>query len=705
MAGDNNKVIYRVFAVYVFVILFALVIIGRILQLQILEKDQWKKANMVTYALREIPATRGDICDATGKILSTSVTWYEIAIDMRVKTLEPYFNHKSDSLSRKVDSLAVCLHKILPDKSTLDYKKELYSKFNRKEQMFLKKEFSYAELKQVMKFPILRTGQNKGGLVYNAHTKRIFPFNSLASRTIGKTDDNGNGLLGLEGAYNTILKGEEGMCLMQKLSKDIWMPVNSPDDIEPKNGLDVETTIDINFQDIANSALQKQLEKHKAHHGTAVVMEVASGEIRAIANLTDTMGKYQEYYNYAFGNEGCTEPGSTFKLASLMIALEDGYIDLNDTFNTRDGTINYYGKEMKDSHEGGYGKISVQKIFENSSNVGVSSIIKRFYEDKQQKFVDHLYAMNLNTRLGLDLKGEGTPYIKSPTDKSWSRITLPWMSIGYELRITPLQLLTFYNSVANNGIMVKPRFVKCLKNKGTIVKKFDTEVINPNICSKETLGKVKKLLEGVVQNGTAKNLKDNNLKIAGKTGTAKIALGSTGYENSKKYQSSFVGYFPADNPKYSCIVVVNDPTMGVYYGAIIAGEVFKEIADRIYACSFDLYKEADSSAYTPPLAKSGYKWDIDNVLKSLSVVTKPESSGSNWIATNASGRVIEYKKQNIRIDGSVPNVKGMGARDAIYILENAGLEVQVSGRGEVKNQSLPEGTRIRKGDRIKLFLG
>jgi cell division protein FtsI (penicillin-binding protein 3) len=482
------------------------------------------------------------------------------------------------------------------------------------------------------------------------------------------------------------------------------MPVNSPDDVEPKDGLDVVTTIDINFQDIVNTSLKEQLEKHKAHHGAAVVMEVRTGEIKAIANLTDTMGKYQEYYNYAFGNEGCTEPGSTFKLASLMVALEDGYIDLDDTFDTRDGTRKYYGKEMKDSHEGGYGKISVLKIFEYSSNVGVSSIINRFYQDKRQKFVDRLYAMNLNNKLGIEIKGEGTPYIKSPNDKYWSGTTLPWMSIGYEVKLTPLHLLTFYNAVANNGTMVKPMFVKSFKNKDGVVKKFDSKVINPSICSKETLLKAKKMLEGVVESGTATNLKDDHLKIAGKTGTAKIATGTEGYENSK-YQSSFVGYFPASNPKYSCIVIVNSPSMGIYYGNVIAGEVFKKIANRIYACSFDMEQVADSSEFSPPLTKYGNKNDLDNIFHSLSLDTKQEEPTGEWVLTQPDGKMIGYRNKEIYNNGLVPDVKGMSARDALFILENAGLNVKITGKGSVKNQSLPEGSRFKKGDRINIFLG
>jgi len=702
---ENKKIFYRVVIVYILVFLFGFVIILRILQLQILDKDQWNKANTITYSYRVIPATRGDICDAYGKILSTSITWYEVAIDLRVKALESYFNHKSDSLSKLVDSLALSLHKLLPEKSTTEYKKELYKKFKNKEQLFFKKEFSYAELKQLMNFPVLRNGANKGGLVYNTHTKRIQPFINLATRTIGKLDETGRGSVGLEGAYNTVLKGEEGISLMQKLTKDVWMPVNSPNDVEPKDGLDVITTIDINFQDIVNTALQKQLEKHKAHHGTAVIMEVNTGEVKAIANLTDTLGKYREYYNYAFGNEGCTEPGSTFKLASLMVALEDGYVDLDDTFDTRNGIKKYYGKEMKDSHEGGYGKISVLKIFENSSNVGVSTIINRFYQDKRQKFVERLYAMNLNNKLGIEIKGEGTPYIKSPNDRFWSGTTLPWMSIGYEIKLTPLQILTFYNSVANNGIMVKPRFVKYLKNKEGIVKKFETEVLNPSVCSKETLAKARKMLEGVVMNGTATNLKDDHYKIAGKTGTAKIATGTTGYDNSKKYQSSFVGYFPADNPRYSCIVVINSPSMGIYYGNVIAGEVFKEITDRIYACSFELYQEADSTDFSPPLAKDGNKKDLDYIFKSLSLQTKHGKTTGEWVLTQQTGKMTGYQNKIINSNGTVPGVKGMGARDAIYILENAGLEVQVNGRGSVRNQSLPEGSKFKKGDRISIFLG
>lgn len=481
--------------------------------------------------------------------------------------------------------------------------------------------------------------------------------------------------------------------------------------VEPRDGNDIMTTIDVNFQDVAEFALLEQLKKHNAEHGTVILMEVESGDVKAIVNLHQTpSGNFNEdYFNYAIGE--ATEPGSTFKLASMLVALEDGVVDLNDTIDTGNGITYYHNVKMEDSHEGGFGKLSVKEVFAHSSNVGVSKIIQDNYGKDPKRFTERLYAMGLNKPLGLTIKGEGNPIIKYPGRiGEWSGITLPWMSIGYEVAMTPLQILTFYNGIANDGAVVKPRFVKSIYYHGTRVQTVDTEILNPSICSRQTLKKAKLMLEAVVEIGTATNLKNDNYKIAGKTGTAQVAQGTSGYRNKGRvqHQASFCGYFPADNPKYSCIVVINGPSRNVIYGNVVAGTVFKEISDKVYAQQIEMQRETDRSMdevpYKVPVTKDGYREDLVTVFNELNVPASGLAGESDWVRTYNKGDYIELKDQTVR-SRFVPNVSGMGARDALFLLENAGLKVVLTGRGRVKKQSLFPGSVINKGSTIYITLG
>ncbi len=525
----------------------------------------------------------------------------------------------------------------------------------------------------------------------------------MASRTIGVANEGGVAL-GIEGAYDNILKGKAGVTTMQRTVGNLWVDVNSAIQVEPEDGMDIITTLDVTLQDVAEKALREQLGKHEAEHGTAVLMEVSTGDIKAIANLKrNSDGTYTEAFNYAIG-EG-TEPGSTFKLASLIALLEDGYVTLEDTINTGKGSIQYYDKMITDSKEGGYGKISIKEMFEFSSNVGVTDLITKHYKGKEKNFIDRLYAMNLNQPLGIPIKGEATPYIKYPGDKLWSGITLPMMSIGYEVTLTPLQILTFYNAIANGGKMVRPKFVHSIRQHGSIEKVFRTEVINPSICSKRTLSKVREALEGVVENGTARNLRNTRFKIAGKTGTAQIARGTSGYRNEKgiSHQASFVGYFPADKPKFSCIVVVNSPSRSIYYGNLVAGPIFKEIADKVYATNPDWFPIVNPKAdlLELPESKNGFKPELERVLSKLDIPYTDAAPSKIWANTKRTENEVKLESKTL-IANLVPNVLGMSLKDAVYLLENSGLRVSVTGRGAVRNQSITPGTHARKGDRITL---
>ncbi len=694
----------RVYLVYVVFALFGVAIIGQAVKIQFIEGEYWRKQSEIQiFSFRDIEAVRGNIFASDGSLLATSIPNYEIRMDMYTDALS------DDIFKEKVDSLALCLSQLFKDKNHAEYRRDLNRERKNKNRYYLiQRKVSYNQLKKLRKFPIFRLGQYKGGLIYIQRNVRSLPFKMLAARTIGY-DVEGIKPVGLEGAYGKELRGVGGKRFMQKIAGGVWMPVNDSNELEPEDGSDLISTIDINIQDVAENALLTQLEKHNAAHGCVVLMEVATGHVKAIANLSRLQsGGYAENYNFAIG--ASTEPGSTFKLASLMVALEDGFIDLPDSVDTEDGTIRYYDRKMLDSHVGGHGKITVQRAFELSTNVGISKIIHANYAKNPQKFVDRLKKMNLHQPLNLEIAGEGVPKIKDVNDPLWSGVSIPWMSIGYEVLQTPLQILTFYNAVANNGKMVKPMFVKEVRKRGRVVKVYDTEVINSAICSKKTLDKARIMLEGVVENGTANNLRHANYKIAGKTGTAQIANANRTYKLDGKvsHQASFVGYFPADNPKYSCIVVVNAPSNNVYYGNLVAGPIFKEIADKVYSTNLEIHKPMDNSspmlAYSAiPYSKNGNFHDLNKVFTDLKIAVVNKSQKNEWVRTSTGQKDVEFNDVNYTA-GLTPNVVGMGLQDATYLLENCGMVVRANGRGTIKQQSVLPGERILKGKQITLEL-
>ena len=698
----KRDIVWRVAIIYIGVLLFSIAIVGKIIYLQFVKGNELA-AKAETLTLKEfiIQPNRGDIYASNDRLLASSIPYYEIRMDLKSNAMSAeLFNHD-------IDSLSYCLSRLFKDKSSYAYKQELMTaRRNCERYHLIKRGVSYTQLKKLKTFPIFREGRYKGGFIYVQDSQRILPHSNLASRTIGYLTKGSSGnVVGIEGAYDYELSGRVGVRLMQKLSGNVWMPVTDKNEVEPKDGNDIITTLDINLQDVAENALLSQLIKHDAHHGSVILMEVQTGEIKAIVNLEKGRdGKYRENYNYAIGES--TEPGSTFKLASLLVALEDGVVDLEDTIDAGNGVVRFYDKDIRDTKWGGYGKITVKEAFEVSSNVGVSKLIYDNYYNRPTDFVDRLYAMRLNEKLGVEIKGEGLPQIKYPGDPYWSGISLPMMSHGYEIRMTPLQILAFYNAVANNGKMVKPRFVQEIRYHGNVVKRFETEVLNPSICSKETIHKAIKMLEGVVENGTAKNLNNSNYPIAGKTGTAQIANERYGYTVDSKvsYQASFVGFFPSDNPMYSCMVVVNSPSNAIYYGNLVAGPVFKEIADKVYATKIYLQRDHMTDhrdEFDYPYSKNGSKKDLTLVLSSLDIKVEGGDEESEWVATRKHDTHVEI--QDIAINRNlVPNVMEMGLQDAIYLLEELGLKVVVNGRGKVIKQSLVPGTVISTGQVIHL---
>ncbi len=704
MSEIKKDILSRIGLFYVLIALFGVIILGRILYLQLVEGSLWKsKALALSQKNIIIPPMRGDILSSDGKVLATSVPYYEIRIDFRAQGL------KKELFYKNIDSLSLCLSQLFNDKSALDYKKDLVEQYKQGNRYYLlKRRINHEEFKQLKTFPLFRMGQNTSGFIVIQNYYRAKPFGMLASRTLGYTSAD-RVVVGIEGAFDHYLRGKEGIQFMQRLSGNVWMPINNGNAIEPQDGYDVVTTLDVNLQDVAHHSLLSHLQKNKAEHGCAIVMETNTGYIKAIVNLEydSTLQNYIEKFNYAIGESA--EPGSVFKLVSMIAALDEGYVKITDTINTGNGETEYCGVKMKDSHEAGFGKISVADVFAYSSNVGTSKIITTYFSENPQTYVNRIYNLKLNEKLGLDIKGEGIPVVKDASDTSWSGITLPWMSIGYEVKLTPMQIVTLYNAVANEGRMVKPMLVKELRYRGEVVKKFESQVINPAICSQSTLNDLKIILKRVVEKGTAKNLNGTIYKIAGKTGTAQIARGKKGYkdENAQKtYRASFVGYFPADNPKYTCMVVVSSPSQSVYYGNVVAGPIFKEIADDIYATHIDLQQDINNLSQTThdkPVIKSGFSADMVKLIHLLKIDSLNIPS-SKWIQTNCSKEKIGFKP--LIISRSVmPNVTGMGLRDALHILGNSGLEIRVIGRGKVIKQSLPNGTSFQKGDLVYLELG
>jgi len=709
VATNVRKVIMvRTYTAYAFMCVFAIAILFYLFKIQFKEGKKWTKlADSLSTTIQTVEPSRGNIFACDYSLLATSLPIY----DLRIDGASPGFSD-DEIFDENIDSLALLLSKEFDDgRSKLEYKRILTNVRKHEDRYYLlKRKVSYTQMKRVVKFPIFRMGKYKGGLNIEEKDRREKPFDYLAERTIGYSV-NGIAPVGIEGAYDKELTGKPGKRVMQRIAGGTWIPINDEEQIDAQNGKDIVTTIDVNVQDVAEQALMNTLIKNDAQWGTAILMEVKTGEIKAIANLTRVSeGIYNEQYNYAVGES--LEPGSTFKLTSLLALLDDGKAKLTDTYNTEGGKKQYFANAtMYDSEAGGHGIINLQQAFELSSNVAISSAVYQAYQDSPSEFVEHLKKLKLNKPIGLQITGEGNPRIKERKDKDWYGTTLPWSSIGYEIKVTPMQMLTLYNAVANNGKMVKPIFVNQISQTGKIIKEFKTEVMVEQICKPSTLKQLRSCMEGVVQHGTATNLKNPNYTVAGKTGTALVADGRSGYK-VKVYRASFVGYFPADNPQYTCMVMVNGPSKGIYYGSAVAGPVFKEIADKVYASNTSLHSDltftVNSEEIEIPTAHSGNANDLKTVYNKFGISShekndSADDNSSEWSTVEISKKYVTLFQQKSKKE-IVPDVKGMGLKDAVYILENSGLKVFVEGVGKVKEQSLTPGQKCIKGMSISLKL-
>jgi cell division protein FtsI (penicillin-binding protein 3) len=704
---ENKKdILSKSYLVYILLCVFAIAILYKMCIIQFKEGDVWKaKAEAFNTKVFEIEAVRGNIFDVNGNLLAKSLPYYEVAVDINAPSIDKKL------FENKVDSLGMMFANLFQDKSAKQYTKILRKARNNGDRyVMLHRNVSYKDLQTIKSFPIFKRGK-RGGLVTLQTNKRERPFQNLAARTIGMSRT-GIKPVGLEGAYDSLLMGISGQRLMQKIAGDVWRPINDENEIEPKDGSDLYTTIDINIQDVAENALLNTLIKNNASHGCAILMEVKTGEIKAIANLTRNgkdSSSYSENLNYAVLN--ATEPGSTFKLPSLLAAIDEYNLSLDEKVNVGNGEVTFYNKTIKDSHTPESPILTIQRVFETSSNVGVSKIITKYYAKNPQQYVNKINSFHLNKKLGLSIPGEAQPLIKQTKDKDWSGVTLPQMSYGYETLLTPLQTLAFYNAIANDGKMVKPRFEKEIKRNGVTVKTFTTEVLVEQVVSKETIKKAKQMLEGVVKNGSGKGLNITAFSVGGKTGTAQIATGNKGYGTTKSYQGSFIGYFPADKPLYTCMVIVYNPSKGAYYGGLIAGPVFKEIAEKVYSSSLNFMQPINNRQ--PLLTKSPESIKSKNnelliVSNALNLKVKSSANEEAYTTRNTSDTLsISLSESNLKSQldkGIVPNLNGLSAKDALYLLENKGIHVKIVGMGSVKKQSIEAGQRFNKGDKITLIL-
>jgi len=685
----------RITGLYLIIVLISIGLVAKIIKVQ-----QFSLAINTTSQPRyfKVEAPRGNIIADDGALLAISMPLYDVRLDMSVMDKKLF-----DSSLSELSSLLADLFK---DKTNKEYELFLRSSKEAKKNKYilLRNKVTHNELNALKKMPVLDLGQNKGGLIAEQRPNREKPFGLLAQRTVGVL--RGVNPVGIERAFNQTLSGVNGIHLKRKIAKGIWVPQDAEGNRLPKAGNNVVTTINTDMQDVAEKALENTLINNNADWGCVVLMEVATGKVKVIANLKKQEdGSVRENFNYAMAKH--VSPGSTFKLASIIAGLEDGFFKVEDSVRTYGGKFSFYDRVMMDSKLGLYDNITIKNAFINSSNVGISRIIFDNYKNNPTAFTDRIYKMGLSTPLELELPFPNNLKSPIPNKGGWSGVTLPWMSIGYEMQLTPIHMLTFYNAIANQGKMVKPIFTSAISRDGKIIEKHTTQVINPSICSKSTVETVIPLLIGVVEDGTAKNIRTNNYLIAGKTGTTVINFNNRDLGEEKEYQASFAGFFPADNPRYSCIVVINNPRENGHYGGSVAAPIFKELADKVYASDMSIHTALRPSdqVLSLPKVNQGHTNDANNVLASFNI--NRIVTDEMWMVASTTNTQVSLEVRKVERDlsnGNMPDLSGMGIQDAIFLLESYGLVVEVSGIGTVQSQSISKGNKFFKGSVIKLEL-
>ena len=694
------------------IVAFSLLILGRVFYIQQIQGSYWKsQARQQQQKFIEIDADRGTIYSEDGNMLSTSIPYFDIYVDFGAEGLR---EKNGKRFKENIDSLSLSLARYFRDKSKSEYKREFETQYRNKNRYYLlKKNITFDQYKVLRRFPLIRQGKNRSGFIAEVKNKRLNPYGLLANRTIGLSrefiDSDGkikNSNVGLENTYDSVLKGESGKKLVRYIAGGVYAPVEGYE-IEPEQGKDIVTTIDVNIQDITENALLRMMEENECSNGTAIVMEVSTGKIKAMANLGRREdGAYWEDLNYAIR---ASEPGSTFKLASMLALLEDKYATLENHVNLDKGMWQVSRRTVYDSERHNKTNVTLKQAFQYSSNVGMAKMIWSNYSRDPMKYINHLKRLRFNVSSGIDLVGETSPIVKNPKSKTWSATSLPWMSFGYEVLISPLQTLMLYNAVANNGKMMKPYLVNEISQDGIAVRKFEPQIVEQSICSQPTLKQLQECLSSVCneEGGTGYVLfKNSPYKVGGKTGTALVANGKRGYSDHI-YQSSFAGYFPLNNPKYSIIVVIkNKPFARKYYGASVAGPVFKEISDKLYSTLSDSERQNEPLKNVPDSSYylyAGSATDMKKILAHLNIQFSDSSGKSEYNTVSEMNYQPVMKAKDV-VGNRMPDVKGLGLKDVLFLLENRNVKVLAKGRGKVFAQSVGAGLPLSKGQTVVVEL-
>lgn len=706
---DTKKdILWRSYLIYMGMLIFGVFVFAKAFYIQRVEGAYWKSlSDSLHLEYREMDAERGTIYSEDGRMLSSSIPFFDIYLDFGAEGIQ---EKNGKRLKENIDSVSIHLATILGERTPAQYKKELLDVFERQNRYYLlHKNIGFKQYQELRNISFIKKNKNKNGFIFVEKEKRLTPFGLLANRTIGLSreyvDGSGNLVtknVGLEKTYDSLLKGVTGKRLVRRVAGGAFVPVEGSE-IEPQNGSDIITTIDINIQDVAEQALLKVMQENECTNGTCIVMEVKTGKIKAIANLgRQPDGTYAEDFNYAITR---SEPGSTFKLITMLAGLEDQYINLNSTVNLEGGKWSFSNRTVWDSERHHRTDVTYQQAFELSSNVGMAKLAVNHYYKQPEKFIAHLKRLRLDQPTGIDLVGESKPAIPTPTSKTWSNVALPWMSFGYNLAVSPLQTLTIYNAVANGGKMMKPYLVNAVMQDGKLIKEFKPTVVIDSICSKTTLEQLKTCLEGVVTAGTAKSLQSPYFSLAGKTGTAQVANGNKGY-TEHIYQASFAGYFPADNPKYSCIVVIkNKPFAAKYYGGVVAGPVFKEIANKLFTVDAELYANYKHNVFADSSKAiwKGSAADFKTIAKQVKVTITDSGRKGDWSTVQANRKQVQAATWKVE-NGTMPDLIGFGLKDALELLEKQQLQVIATGKGKVVSQSILPGTPVQRRQTVYLNL-
>lgn len=675
--------------------LFGALIVGRVAYMQVKEGPELRAlAESMHTRTTELPAERGNIYTEEGDLLCSSIPQFDVHIDFSII--------EKDTFNKYLNTLAGNMADLFGDMSAGKYKDELKFAYDQQYKYWLlRRGIPYYEYQQLREFPIFNKGKNRGGFIGDLVVKRVNPYGMLAYRTIGLWRENAQ-TVGVEATYDSVLRGHMGSRVEQKMTGGGWMPIEGSE-IEPRNGKDVVTTIDLDIQGIAEHAVKSMLEKYDLQYGTCVVMEVATGKIRAMVNLGyQSDGGYWEDFNYAMIP---TEPGSVFKLATLISLLNDKYISVEDVVDAEGGAIRFANLTMRDSHLG-LGKMKIRDAFAHSSNVAHAKLAYQYYYKNPEQFVGHLKKLHLHERTGIDLAGERRPLLKTTESKTWSKTTLPWMATGYEVQITPLHTCMLYNAVANNGKMMRPYLISEIKEYGKTLWKNKPEVVEESIGDSVTVAQLRSCVEEVALTGTAKSIQSPFYSIAGKTGTAQVADKGIRYSDGV-YQGSFVGYFPADVPRYTIAVVMRTKRHArTYYGGAIAAPVFRMIADRVFASGKGWDIPMDSLEEKAPYNVVAQKATANDYNKLLAAIGKhadvPVTNRMYAMNLDTTNK-LNVEQQNVW-KGYMPDVSGMGLKDAVYLLEKEGLIIHIKGKGKVRAQSIAPGTSIARGQTITLEL-